>query len=753
MSFKNDHRIINARDFGATGDSVTDDTTALQTAITTAIATGGTVYVPAGTYKITAALDFSALKGTNKSVMFEGAGDGIALGTVNGTTRIWNYSGGAAIKAYGTLVDGAIANLRLRGFIVENKASIGSAWTIDLDYCAAGGCMEDVYAWAGGFGGNGIRYLNPANGQFRFNNVVARNFNDKNTGGVGFRISVEVTAGVTTAPNSGNCDLGTVAVADCYHAFEFNGANLLNSMTGAVLKAVNVSHVIGSVGFTFNGNIASFALDSMHAEGFTTGYDFVSARFMHAPSTFASYPLFLNLTTGSVNAGSTALTVADSSGFVVGDIIRIAGASATAGDLWTTIAAIAGTAITLATPSARTVASVAVCKGGPGVTGSITSGTSALTVSDSTGMAIGNNIIVRGAGTAGADLATTITNVVGTAITLNTTASTSVTANYVSISAGLRLRGAGWGNEFPSFKAGAHEYGVSIEGSQQSNEIHLTDSSGSRIGTALIIDTSTRKTTITRRIEEGGTVPILNFTGHDVTVGGKLYIGGIAGTAPVFVSGSGSPESVITAPVGSVYMRTDGGHQTALYYKDTGTGNTGWRVIGKSRADVLSTGLGYITETFPRGLFSTSLTMVSGRIYYNAIGLLEGDVISGLAVELTAAAAALTLAKVALTNKTGTVLAISTDQSAGWTGAAHKDISVITPYTVPSDDVYYLSVLTVFASTAPTIAMQSGGSSINSNITNGGARPLAELSGQTDLVNGTPTVLATGRTPVWMACY
>lgn len=40
--------------------------------------------------------------------------------------------------------------------------------------------------------------------------------------------------------------------------------------------------------------------------------------------------------------------------------------------------------------------------------------------------------------------------------------------------------------------------------------------------------------------------------------------------------GSGSPESVVTAPVGSLYLRTDGGAGTTLYVKQTGTGNTGW---------------------------------------------------------------------------------------------------------------------------------------------------------------------------------
>ena len=41
-------------------------------------------------------------------------------------------------------------------------------------------------------------------------------------------------------------------------------------------------------------------------------------------------------------------------------------------------------------------------------------------------------------------------------------------------------------------------------------------------------------------------------------------------------TGSGSPESVVTAPVGSMYTRSDGGAGTTLYVKESGTGNTGW---------------------------------------------------------------------------------------------------------------------------------------------------------------------------------
>lgn len=52
-------------------------------------------------------------------------------------------------------------------------------------------------------------------------------------------------------------------------------------------------------------------------------------------------------------------------------------------------------------------------------------------------------------------------------------------------------------------------------------------------------------------------------------------ISGGSGTATI-QAGNGSPEGVVTATVGSLYMRTDGGAGTTLYVKESGAGNTGW---------------------------------------------------------------------------------------------------------------------------------------------------------------------------------
>ncbi len=40
--------------------------------------------------------------------------------------------------------------------------------------------------------------------------------------------------------------------------------------------------------------------------------------------------------------------------------------------------------------------------------------------------------------------------------------------------------------------------------------------------------------------------------------------------------GTGTPEGVVTAPIGATYHRTNGGANTSFYVKESGVSNTGW---------------------------------------------------------------------------------------------------------------------------------------------------------------------------------
>lgn len=78
-----------------------------------------------------------------------------------------------------------------------------------------------------------------------------------------------------------------------------------------------------------------------------------------------------------------------------------------------------------------------------------------------------------------------------------------------------------------------------------------------------------------------------------------LRINGPGG--PLIISGAGAPEGVVTAPVGSQFHRTDGGAGTTLYIKESGTGNTGWVAVSSGGGSI-PTGTGS-----PEGIVTASV--------------------------------------------------------------------------------------------------------------------------------------------------
>lgn len=83
-------------------------------------------------------------------------------------------------------------------------------------------------------------------------------------------------------------------------------------------------------------------------------------------------------------------------------------------------------------------------------------------------------------------------------------------------------------------------------------------------------------------IDTGSAIPVGNWSLYSASARDSVFVGPIrsgSGTGPKWSSGAGTPEGAVTAPVGSIFSRTDGGAGTSMYVKETGTGNTGW--VGK----------------------------------------------------------------------------------------------------------------------------------------------------------------------------
>jgi hypothetical protein len=94
----------------------------------------------------------------------------------------------------------------------------------------------------------------------------------------------------------------------------------------------------------------------------------------------------------------------------------------------------------------------------------------------------------------------------------------------------------------------------------------------------------------------------------------------IALSTVLFVQGSGTPEGAITAPVGSIFHRTDGGSNTTFYIKSSGAGtNSGWApaIVANSSPTV-------------DGLIVTNTVRLGGALMSTGTGSPEGVVVGSV---------------------------------------------------------------------------------------------------------------------------
>lgn len=126
--------VANVMDFGATGDGITNDTVAVQAAIDSLAATGGTVFFPTGEYRIARNIgtnDRWGVKVVNNNITLAGTGSGSKLRRFN--TDISTYALAYPIVFVGTPdsdIAAATQNVTIRDlqFIGENvQHSVGGS--------------------------------------------------------------------------------------------------------------------------------------------------------------------------------------------------------------------------------------------------------------------------------------------------------------------------------------------------------------------------------------------------------------------------------------------------------------------------------------------------------------------------------------------------------------------------------------------------------------------------------------------------
>lgn len=70
--------------------------------------------------------------------------------------------------------------------------------------------------------------------------------------------------------------------------------------------------------------------------------------------------------------------------------------------------------------------------------------------------------------------------------------------------------------------------------------------------------------------------PITIVMSQPIAIGSTMVVVELANTIAGWYAGSGNPNGVLVAPIGSIYVNTLGGQGQTFWVKEVGTGNTGW---------------------------------------------------------------------------------------------------------------------------------------------------------------------------------
>lgn len=220
---------------------------------------------------------------------------------------------------------------------------------------------------------------------------------------------------------------------------------------------------------------------------------------------------------------------------------------------------------------------------------------------------------------------------------------------------------------------------------------------------------------------------------------------------PGLLHGDGSPEGLVYASEGTLYLRRD---NAQVYQKATMVHvNTGWTALGRAgRNQALLTGLGYTGETSDRDTITSALAFTSQDCRAAAVGLLAGDKVTNVLVDVTAAIQTITTFKVGLYDANGNLLASSANNTTNLaTGINAFALTVpatgqVVPFVVPADGLYYLAVVIV----ATTMGSLGAGSSVvgKGGAVGSGPKKAIVKTAQTDI----PATLSSTQSdqPVWL---
>jgi len=205
--------LVSVKDFGAVGDGIADDTAAIQAGINLACQYGGNVYLPSGTYKISAALVFTMNSSLVDPVKRPSmSGDGTAATTIFQTAN----ANGIEVIGYDPQPAGycTFQDFTLYGY---QKNKLGFALK-DIAFVT----INNVYLAGWSTGLYGANVLSST-----FNDLVIR-FNDG-----GFYFEPNAAFGFVSEPNAINMTNCTVGNNDSYGG-KVIGAGAFNYTGGSI---------------------------------------------------------------------------------------------------------------------------------------------------------------------------------------------------------------------------------------------------------------------------------------------------------------------------------------------------------------------------------------------------------------------------------------------------------------------------------------------------------------------------------------
>lgn len=514
------------KDYGARGDNLTDDTASVQAAMAACNAAGGgVVYFPRGTYRVT-------------QLSMAGYANVQLCGTGSGSTLRWTWNAATVAGSMITISAGAtrcrLELLRLDGAGLTNPAASRLNHLVAVGTGAGGGVVETQifrchFTGMVANSGDGVHVLGAAGNLVSRLWVVDSNFDGCSRFGVGAEQGWEYGWIVENYFTACETDVAIVSTA--------------NVNTNAILVANNQIVHTGSVrhAYRFEGNATGLITNLIVAENFVLG----------------GFGTFNNIQYGHCQGN-----------------IQTSGAFASADPVIRAFGVISFFSILQNFVDRASGASAGTC----------------LTIEKSTGepsrFVVSENLLLNEVATAGF---LTIVDGIQFSVRGNVCRATNAGASTVdafdiqAVTVDLIDALVGPGNQMTA-AAGTFRSAVRLfANAGDVTDVSVNSNQGDSLVNGVRLEAAGGGTFNGQLMIAGNNWDAT--TGDWVAVGATVFprVGFNAGAfGPNLFSGDGSPESVVTARVSSMYLRRDGGQATAVYYKDNGAANTGWLGIGGS---------------------------------------------------------------------------------------------------------------------------------------------------------------------------